>query len=93
MPGAQSLRPAAQQRQPLSSPPAILANLPPCAAPRFLVFLYRPAEQYIQDEVSGISERRRGIAAAIIVFAVLTLIPMAPDLADVASMGVPSDFI
>ena len=55
--------------------------------------LYCAAEQYIQDEVSGISEQRRGIAAAIIIFAVLTLLPVGPDLADVASMGIPSDFI
>jgi hypothetical protein len=75
--------------------PAALLIFPP--APRRAFTPRHPivctAEQYIQDEVSGISERRRGIAAAIIVFAVLTLIPMAPDLADVASMGVPSDFI
>ena len=75
--------------------PAALLISPP--APRRAFAPRHPivctTEQYIQDEVSGISERRRGIAAAIIVFAVLTLIPMAPDLADVASMGVPSDFI
>jgi hypothetical protein len=51
------------------------------------------AEQYIQDEVSGISERRRSIAAALIVFAVLVLIPMAPDVADLAAVGTPSNFI
>ena len=58
--------------------------------------LYRctaAAEQYIQDEVSGISERRRAIAAALITFAVLTLIPMAPEVADVVAVGTPSNFI
>lgn len=52
------------------------------------------AEQYIQDEVSGISERRRAIAAALIVFALLTLFPMAPDVAtDMATVGRPGTFI
>lgn len=56
--------------------------------------MHRPsAEQYIQDEVSGISEQRRALAAALIVFAVLTLIPMAPDVADLAAVGTPSNFV
>lgn len=51
------------------------------------------AEQYIQDEVSGVSERRRAIAAVLVAFAVLTLIPMAPDVADLAAVGSPGNFI
>lgn len=59
----------------------------------YVLICQRTAEQYIQDEVSGISERRRSIAAALIVFAVLVLIPMAPDVADLAAVGTPSNFI
>ena len=51
------------------------------------------AEQYIQDEVSGVDERRRALAAALIGFAVLTLVPLAPDVMDVSSVGSPANFI
>lgn len=68
---------------------------PPNAA---VLLLYCPvcplAEQYIQDEVSGVSEQRRGVAAALIIFALLTLIPMAPDvITDMGSVGSPGNFI
>lgn len=51
------------------------------------------AEQYIQDEVSGVDERRRGVAAALIIFAVLTLVPLAPDVMEMTSVGSPANFI
>ena len=61
---------------------------------RFRTALVLPAEQYIQDEVSGVSERRRAVAAALIIFALLVLFPMAPDVVrDVGSMGSPGNFI
>lgn len=59
----------------------------------YVLICQRTAEQYIQDEVSGVSERRRAIAGALIAFAVLTLIPMAPEVADVAAVGSPGNFI
>ena len=43
--------------------------------------------------MSGVSERRRAIAGALIAFAIITLIPMAPEVADVAAVGSPSNFI
>ncbi|KAL4452729.1 hypothetical protein ABPG75_008391 [Micractinium tetrahymenae] len=59
----------------------------------YVLICQRSAEQYIQDEVSGVSERRRAIAGALIAFALLTLIPMAPEVADVAAVGSPGNFI
>lgn len=59
----------------------------------YVLICQRTAEQYIQDEVSGVSERRRGVAAALIIFAILTLVPMGADLADVAAVGTPSSFL
>ncbi|PRW61443.1 putative zinc metalloprotease chloroplastic isoform B [Chlorella sorokiniana] len=60
----------------------------------YVLICQRTAEQYIQDEVSGVSERRRLVAAAIIIFALLTLIPMAPDVVtDMGSVGSPGNFI
>lgn len=44
--------------------------------------------------MSGVSERRRAIAIAIIVFALLTLFPMAPDVvSDMGAVGSPGNFI
>lgn len=59
----------------------------------YVLICQRTAEQYIQDEVSGVSERRRAIAGVLIAFAVLTLLPMAPEVADVVAVGSPSNFI
>ena len=39
------------------------------------------------------SERRRLVAAGLIAFAVLVLLPMAPDVADSMSVGAPSNFL
>ena len=66
----------------------------------YVLICQRSAEQSLQNEVSGVTERRRAIAAGLIVFAVLTLAPMlgvGPDLDLGGGMGggdsLPSNFI
>jgi len=43
--------------------------------------------------VTGVSERRQALSAALIVFAILVLLPMAPEVADVTGVGTPSNFL
>lgn len=75
-------------RPPSSAPPL------PSPVPLPYCLCSRSAEQYIQDEVSGVSERRRAVAAALIIFALLVLFPMAPDVvSDMGSMSSPGNFI
>lgn len=47
----------------------------------FVLVCQRDAERYIQDEVSGAGKTRRVLAAALVAFAVLTLVPGGPDIA------------
>lgn len=49
--------------------------------------------RYIQDEVTPVSERRQAFSAALLVLALLVLLPMAPEVADIAAVGPPSDFL
>lgn len=69
----------------LTHPPTHSPTHPPARPPN-------PC-RYVQDEVSGVSERRQAISAALVVFALLVLLPMAPEVADTVGVGTPADFL
>ena len=59
----------------------------------YILICQREAESNIQDEVSEVDERRKGVALALAVFAVLILLPGVPDATDMALMGAPANFL
>lgn len=58
----------------------------------YILICQRESEPNIQDEMTGIDSKRQSIAIALIVFAILILVPgLSGD--DVALLGEPSNFI
>ncbi len=53
----------------------------------YVLICQRNAERYIQDNMSPIDDRRRAIAAVLVLTAILILLPMAPEIADTAGIG------
>ena len=58
-----------------------------------VILLQRAPERLIQDQVTLASDTKRAVTAAAILFAILTLVPVAPELADQSGVGPGGPFL
>ena len=58
----------------------------------YILICQRESERNVQDEVSEVDGTRKGLALAMVVFALLVLVPGIPDAADPSLLG-PGNFL
>lgn len=59
----------------------------------YVLICQREAEQNLQDEVSEVDGKRKGLTLALIAFAILVLLPGLPDTTDLGVIGSPANFL